>query len=60
MRDCGESASKHIYQGSIFLDDCPITGYFDTKFNAVVLEEQILCKFEDLKRGLFSRVMLQM
>ena len=28
---------------------CRIYGYFDTKFTAVVLVEQILCKFEDLK-----------
>ncbi len=45
----GESAFKRINQGSIFLDACRISGYFDTKFIAVVLVEPILCKFEDLK-----------
>ena len=49
MSYCGESASKYINQGSIFLDDYWISGYFDTKFTAAVLVEQILCKFEDLK-----------
>ena len=39
----------HTNQESIFLDDCRISGYFDTKFTAVFLVEQILCTFEDLK-----------
>ena len=41
--------SQILTQGSIFLDDCRISGYFDTKFIAVVLVEPILHKFEDLK-----------
>ena len=49
MSCCGECAFKHINQGSIFLDDCRIFGYFDTKFIAVALVEPILRKFEDLK-----------
>ncbi len=49
MSCCGECAFKHINQGNIFLDDCQISGYFDTKFIAVVLVETILRKFEDLK-----------
>ena len=32
-----------------FLDDCLISGYFDTNFIAVVLVEPVLHKFEDLK-----------
>ncbi len=43
------SAFKHINQGSIFLDDYQISGYFDTNFIAVVLVEPILHKYEDLK-----------
>ena len=49
MSCCGECDFKHINQGSIFLDDRLISGYFDTKFIAVALVEQILRKFEDLK-----------
>ena len=49
MSCCSECAFKHINQGSTFLDDCRISGYFDTKFVAVVLLELILRKFERLK-----------
>ena len=49
MSCCGECAFKHINQRSIFLDDCRISCYFDTKFIAVVLVEPISRKFEDLK-----------
>ena len=49
MNCCGECAIQHINQGSIFLDDRRISGYFDIKFNAVVLVEPILHKFEDHK-----------
>ena len=31
------------------MDGCQISGYFDTKFNALGLIEPILHKFEDLK-----------
>ena len=49
MSCCGECAFKHINPGSISLDDCRVSGYFDTKFIAIVLLEPILRKFEDLK-----------
>ena len=49
MSCCGECTFKHITQGSIFLDNCRIPGYFDTRFIVVVLVEPILRKFEDLK-----------
>ena len=53
MSCCGERAFRHIYQGSIFLDDCQISAVLDTKFTAVVLKETILQKFEDLKNANF-------
>ncbi len=53
MSCCGERAFKHINQGSIFLDVCRISGYFDTKFTAVVLIEPILHKFGELKNAKF-------
>ncbi len=45
----GEGARKDINWGSIFLNDCQISCYFDTKYTAVVLIEPILHKFEDQK-----------
>ncbi len=51
MGCCGECAFKHVNQGVIFLDDCQISGYFDTKFIAVFLVEPILRKIEDLNFG---------
>ena len=44
-----ESTVKHINQCIFYLNGCRISGYFDTKFNAVGLIELILHKFEDLK-----------
>ncbi len=38
-----------INQGTFYLNDCRISGYFDTKITAVVPLESILQKFEDLK-----------
>ena len=45
---CGESAFKHINQGSFVLNGSRISGYFDTKFTVVALIEPILHKIEDL------------
>ncbi len=49
MSCCGECAFKHIDQGSIFLGDCQISGYFDTKFIAIVIVEPTLRTFEVVK-----------